>query len=103
MTAADPHRWLYPTAQGLYCAPGKFFIDPARPVEHALIPHGHSDHARPGHGHVLATAETGEIMKIRFGAEAAGRVSEAPLGSVARARDFPRRNSIISGLSQFSR
>lgn len=27
-------------------------------------------------------------------------VTEAPLGSVARARDFPRRNSIISGLSR---
>ncbi len=27
-------------------------------------------------------------------------LSEAPLGSVARARDFPRRNSIISGLSR---
>lgn len=27
-------------------------------------------------------------------------VSEAPLGSVARARDFPRRNSIISGVSR---
>jgi DNA processing protein len=27
-------------------------------------------------------------------------VSEAPLGAVARARDFPRRNSVISGLSR---
>lgn len=27
-------------------------------------------------------------------------IAEAPLGSVARARDFPRRNSIISGISR---
>jgi DNA processing protein len=27
-------------------------------------------------------------------------IAEAPLGSIARARDFPRRNSIISGLSR---
>jgi DNA processing protein len=27
-------------------------------------------------------------------------ISEAPLGSVARARDFPRRNSVISGVSR---
>jgi putative mRNA 3-end processing factor len=80
MTAADRHHWLYPTPQGLYCEPGRFYIDPAHAVEHALITHGHSDHARPGHGHVLATRETGEIMKIRFGPETAGRVSEAPLG-----------------------
>lgn len=29
-----------------------------------------------------------------------GVISEAPLGSIARARDFPRRNSIISGVSR---
>jgi DNA processing protein len=27
-------------------------------------------------------------------------ISEAPLGSIARARDFPRRNSVISGVSR---
>jgi putative mRNA 3-end processing factor len=80
MASSDLYRWLYPTPRGLYCAPGRFYIDPSQAVEHALITHGHSDHARPGHLHVLATRETGEIMKIRFGAEAAGRISEAPLG-----------------------
>ncbi|MGE3303137.1 MAG: DNA-processing protein DprA [Hyphomonadaceae bacterium] len=33
-------------------------------------------------------------------AEAGCVVSEAPLGAVARARDFPRRNHLISGLSR---
>lgn len=87
MTSSDPHRWIYPTPKGLYCKPGNFYIDPAQQVEHALITHGHSDHARPGHGHVLATRETGEIMKIRFGAEAAGRLSEAPLGKTMAIND----------------
>ena len=62
-------RWLYPTVDGLYCEAGRFFIDPVRPVDRAVITHGHSDHARPGHGHVLATAETIAIMKARLGAE----------------------------------
>ena len=35
--------------------PVGFHIDPMRPVERALITHGHSDHARAGHGAVLAT------------------------------------------------
>src|SRR5687767_7848723 len=87
MASFDPHRWLYPTPQGLYCAPGRFYVDPAQPVEHALVTHGHSDHARPGHMHVLATRETGEIMRIRFGAEAAGRISEAPLGKAISVND----------------
>src|SRR5258705_225389 len=49
--------WLKPDAAGLCCAPGAFHIDPTRAVERAIITHGHSDHARPGHGAVLATPE----------------------------------------------
>jgi putative mRNA 3-end processing factor len=60
-------RWLYPTGRGLYCEPGQFYIDPAGAVERAVITHGHSDHARPGHGAVLATSETIEIMRVRMG------------------------------------
>lgn len=58
---------LIPTPQGLYCPPGDFHIDPLRPVPRALVTHGHSDHARPGHGAVLATPETLAIMAIRMG------------------------------------
>lgn len=79
MTARDARHWIYPTAEGLYCAPGNFYVDPARPVDHALITHGHSDHARAGNTHVLATHETCEIMKIRLGSHA-GHLSEAILG-----------------------
>ena len=72
MGAAGVDKWLYPTDRGLYCEPGDFFIDPARAVDRAVITHGHSDHARPGHGAVLATHETIEIMKVRMGPECAG-------------------------------
>lgn len=73
--------WLYPTPAGLYCEPGNFYIDPSRPVDRALITHGHSDHARPGHAHVLATAETIEIMKVRYGEYCAGTFEAAALGT----------------------
>ena len=52
---------------GLYCPSGDFFVDPVRPVARALITHGHSDHARAGHGAVLATRETLDIMALRYG------------------------------------
>lgn len=58
---------VYPTDQGLYCAPGDFHIDPLRPVDRALVTHGHSDHARPGHGAVMATRQTLDIMALRYG------------------------------------
>jgi putative mRNA 3-end processing factor len=62
-----PHDLLVPTPAGLCCPPGGFHIDPLRPVEKALITHGHSDHARPGHGAVLATQETLDFMRLRYG------------------------------------
>ena len=62
-----PEALLCPKPEGLYCAPGDFFIDPVRPVERAVITHGHADHARAGHGVVVATPETLEIMAARYG------------------------------------
>lgn len=76
--------WLSPTPRGLYCAAGRFFIDPSQPVDRAVITHGHSDHARLGHGHVLATAETIEIMKLRLGPDCAGAFQAASPGEAVR-------------------
>ena len=47
--------------------PLNIFIDPQYPVDKAIITHAHADHAVPGHRKVLATRQTIEIMKIRFG------------------------------------
>jgi putative mRNA 3-end processing factor len=58
---------LCPTPSGLYCPIADVHVDPVRPVPRALITHGHSDHARAGHGSVLATAETLRIMATRYG------------------------------------
>ena len=64
-----PEQLLIPTSDGLYCPPGDFYIDPVAPVARALITHGHADHARAGHGAVMATRETLDIMAIRYGAD----------------------------------
>ncbi|WP_312468376.1 MULTISPECIES: ligase-associated DNA damage response exonuclease [Brucella] len=73
---------LRSTPKGLYCPPGDFYIDPVRPVDRALITHGHSDHARAGHAHVLATQQTLDIMAIRYGADFAGSTQTADLSAV---------------------
>lgn len=72
MTNMRPQDILLPTADGLCCKPGNFHIDPVRPVERAVITHGHSDHARAGHGAVLATQETLDMMRLRYGENFAG-------------------------------
>ena len=56
------------TDQGIYCPAGDFHIDPWRPVPRALITHGHSDHARPGHGAYLATDAALPVIRHRLGA-----------------------------------
>jgi putative mRNA 3-end processing factor len=58
---------LQPAPAGLLCRRGGFHIDPVRPVDRALITHAHSDHARAGHRAVLATAETLDLMRLRYG------------------------------------
>jgi putative mRNA 3-end processing factor len=77
MVAPHPETWLRVLPQGLFCEPGGFFIDPLRAVDRAVITHGHSDHARPGHGAVLGTARTLAIMRARMGAGGAGNTQQA--------------------------
>ena len=79
-----PEELLTPTAAGLCCRPGEFHIDPVRPVARALITHGHSDHARPGHGAVLATPETLDLMRLRYGENFAGAVQPIQYGEALR-------------------
>ncbi len=79
-----PADLLHPRPEGLWCPPGGFFIDPTRAVERALITHGHADHARAGHAHVLATRETLGIMAVRYGRDFAGTAEAATLGERRR-------------------
>jgi putative mRNA 3-end processing factor len=75
-----PEDILQPTPAGLCCRLGGFHIDPTRPVDRAVITHGHSDHARPGHGSVLATQETLDLMGLRYGANFAGTTQAVHYG-----------------------
>ena len=62
-----PETWLKVLPAGLFCEPGGFFIDPLRPVDRAVITHGHSDHARPGHRAILASPDTLAVIGVRLG------------------------------------
>jgi putative mRNA 3-end processing factor len=65
---------------GLYCAAGDFYVDPVRAVDRAVITHGHSDHARRGHGAVLATQATLDVMAVRYSEKFAGSRQAARFG-----------------------
>ncbi len=58
------------TDRGIYCPAGDFYIDPWRPVDRALITHGHADHSRWGMKRYLATDAAAPVMRHRLGADA---------------------------------
>lgn len=55
------------TDKGIYCVPGKFYLDPWKPVDYAVISHGHADHARWGMQHYLCHHYTKPIIQYRIG------------------------------------
>jgi Predicted exonuclease of the beta-lactamase fold involved in RNA processing len=63
---ARDFSWIRPEPWGIHVVPADCWIDPARPVDRALVTHGHADHARGGHGRTFATPETLAIMKLRY-------------------------------------
>lgn len=65
---------------GFYCERGDFYIDPWRPVDRAVLTHGHSDHARWGSKKYLAHTESLHILKARLGADAV--IETMPYGEV---------------------
>jgi putative mRNA 3-end processing factor len=77
-----PQDLLCRTPQGLCVRPSGVHVDPTRAVDRALITHGHSDHARAGHGHVMATPETLRIMALRYGEDFAGSTQAVDYGDV---------------------
>jgi len=75
-----PQDIMTGTRSGVCCTLGDFHIDPTHPVERALITHAHGDHARPGHGAILATQETLDLMRLRYGDDFAGRTQAIRYG-----------------------
>src|SRR5882672_6459254 len=82
-----PEDILLPTPAGVCCKLGGFHIDPTRAVDRAVITHGHSDHARAGHGAVLATQETLDLMRLRYGENFAGTTQAIGYGEEIRLGD----------------
>jgi len=55
------------TDKGIYCDAGKFYIDPWKPVDDAVITHAHADHAYAGHKRYLAHHHSREVLLYRLG------------------------------------
>ena len=76
---------LTETSSGLWCAAGRFHIDPWEPVERAVITHAHGDHARPGNQAYLCAAPCEALLRRRFGPDAA--IESVPYGQIVTMGD----------------
>ena len=82
MPAIHPSQWIRPLQHGLGII-GRdgepvFHIDATRASTTVVVTHGHADHARPGHKHVIATPETLAIMAARYGDQFAEKTTPLP-------------------------
>ncbi|WJY19565.1 ligase-associated DNA damage response exonuclease [Alteriqipengyuania flavescens] len=75
---AAPFSWIRPEPWGIHVVPADTWIDPSKAVPHALVTHGHADHARGGHGETVATPETLAIMELRYRTGAQDDAGEIP-------------------------
>ena len=55
------------TDKGIYCPKAGVYIDPWKPVDKALITHGHADHSRWGHQHYLSSKPAEPVIRYRLG------------------------------------
>lgn len=55
------------TGKGIYCSIAKVYLDPWKPVDHAIISHGHADHSRYGHKKYITHHHNVPIIKHRLG------------------------------------
>lgn len=55
------------TEKGIYCPPAKVYLDPWKPVDKAIITHGHADHSRWGHKQYITHHDNVPIIKHRLG------------------------------------
>ena len=53
--------------KGIYCAAADVYLDPWKPVDKAIISHGHADHSRYGHKKYITHHSNVPIIKHRLG------------------------------------
>ncbi|TAI47244.1 ligase-associated DNA damage response exonuclease [Flagellimonas allohymeniacidonis] len=55
------------TNKGIYCQAADVYLDPWKPVDRAIISHGHADHSRWGHKQYITHHRNVPIVKHRLG------------------------------------